>query len=381
MAGNLLEPVGLSLNPDTPVEMLSPGERQLVEIAKALRGSPGILIFDEPTTSLTRPEAERLFELIGRLRGEGVSIIFISHNLGDVLRLCDDIVVLRDGEVQASGPRGEFTIPKMISLMVGRSLETLYPEREFRPPGNAVLEVREVSQPGVVEGVSLELHSGELLGVSGLMGSGRTELARILFGLDPFERGEILVHGKPIRPSPGQCIGRGMAYLTEDRRGEGLLMEAAVEENIALASLPELATPGLGLIRRSRMLDRIRQLVASLSIECRSVREQAVRTLSGGNQQKVVLARWLLSGADVLILDEPTRGVDVAARYEIYLQMGELASRGAGVLWISSELEELVGLCDRILVMSRGEVQSVLKRGDFDRSEMLRSALGEERLK
>jgi ribose transport system ATP-binding protein len=378
----LLGRLGLSLDPGTVVGMLSPGQRQLVEIAKALRGTPQIIVFDEPTTSLSKPETERLFEIVGRLRAEGVSIIYISHNLGDVLRLCDDIVVLRDGEVQAVRPKEEFTIEQMIALMVGRSLQTMFPQRDCRRSPEKVLEVRNLSQPGVVENISFALHRGQLLGISGLMGSGRTELARILFGLDPLRQGQILVRGAPLaHPAPRKCIRRGVAFLTEDRRGEGLLMEASVEDNMVLVSLAQFAAKPLGLIRRRPMRARAKELADSLQIECRSLARQPAKTLSGGNQQKVVLAKWLLGRADVFILDEPTRGVDVGAKYEIYRQISDLASRGAGVLLISSELEELVGLCDRILVMANGEIQSVVEREDFDRHEMLRSALGEQRLR
>lgn len=379
-SAELLRLVGLPVDPGTPVERLSPGQRQLVEIAKALRDRPRILVLDEPTTSLTQPEAEHLFEIIARLRSEGVGVIYISHSLGDVLRLCDSIVVLRDGEVQGVGPKDQFTAARMISLMVGRSLDRLFPARSSTPSTEKLLEVRGLSQPGLVENVTFDLHRGEVLGISGLMGSGRTEMARMLFGLDPFARGRILVRGEPLsRPSPRACIGRGMAFLTEDRRGEGLLMEAGVEQNIALVSMPRFTVPGLGLLRRRQLASTAAEMVASLAIDCRSLR-QPVKTLSGGNQQKVVLAKWLLDRAEILILDEPTRGVDVGAKHEIYHQINRLVAQGAGVLMISSELEELVGLCDRILVMARGEIQSIVERDQFDRHEMLRTALGENRL-
>jgi ribose transport system ATP-binding protein len=381
----LLEAVQLPLDPATPVESLTPGERQLVEIVKALRSRARIVVFDEPTTSLSKPEAERLFKIIGGLRRDGVSIIYISHNLGDVLRLCDRIAVLRDGEVQAVGPKAEFTTDRMIALMIGRNLETLFPARQPRPAGaesaEKVLEVRGVSQDGVVEDVSFTLRRGEVLGISGLMGSGRTELARILFGLDSFQQGEILVHGRPLgRLSPRRCIGQRMALLTEDRAAEGLLREASVAENLALVSLDRLGSQRLGLIRASIIRQTAGEMVDRLGIECRNL-QQPVKTLSGGNQQKVVLGKWLLSRAEVLILDEPTRGVDVGARHEIYQQINRLVGQGAGVVLISSELEELVGLCDRILVMTDGRLQADVDRQDFDRSAMLRSALGEERLR
>ncbi len=380
-ATSLLGKVGFEADPDTLVERLSPGERQMVEIAKALRGNPRILVFDEPTTSLTRPEAERLFSIIGQLRAEGKSIIYVSHNLEDVLRICDQIAVLRDGRVQASGPAGQFDVGRMIHQMVGRDLDGLFPRHQASRSNEVVLEVRRLSQSGVVNNIQFKLHRGELLGISGLMGSGRTELARILFGLDRYEQGEIILHGRPLpQPRPARCIRRGMALLTEDRRQEGLLMEGSVTENIAFASLRRFASGPFAWLHAKRLDQQTFELTRRLSIDCREIRHQPVRTLSGGNQQKVVLAKWLLRGSDVLILDEPTRGVDVGARHEIYVQINRMVERGAGVLLISSEMEELVGLCDRILVMARGEIISAEERENFDRREILQSAFGKERL-
>ena len=381
-AADVLETVGLQLDPGTSVALLSPGERQLVEIARAVSARPRVIVFDEPTTSLDQEQTQRLFGIIGRLRADGMAVIYISHNLGDVLRLCDSIVVLRDGRVQAVRPTADFTVNEMISLMVGRSLQTLFPERPPAPPGEVLLQAKGISQPGVVHDVSFALHRGEVLGVSGLMGSGRTELARILFGLAPAERGQILVKGNALpRPTPRRCIQRGMGFLTEDRRQEGLLAEANIEDNVALVSLDQYASPPWGRIQRPLLRQRVDRLVRSLGVQCSSQQKQPVKTLSGGNQQKVVLAKWLICGADVLILDEPTRGVDVGAKADIYAQINRLVADGAGILLISSEMEELVGLCDRILVMVQGEIRSTVERRNFDRDEMLRSALGTHRLK
>ena len=381
-ATDSLDRVGISLDPDTPLALLSPGERQLVEIAKALQAHPKILVLDEPTTSLTRPEIDRLFAIVNELRSKGVSIVYISHNLSDVRRLCDNLVVLRDGAVQAFGPSGDFTIERMIQSMVGREMGVLFPKRTCAPQAEILLEVRGLTQPGMIQDVSFSLRRSELLGVAGLMGSGRTELARILFGLDPLHQGQILVRGKPLqRPSPSRCIARGMAFLTEDRRSEGLLMEGGVVDNVALASLDRFAATPLGILRGGLMRRQSSALAESLGVECRDVQRQSLKTLSGGNQQKVVLAKWLLRDADILILDEPTRGVDVGAKHDIYVEINRALTRGACVLMISSELEELVGMCDRIIVMRQGEVESVVEKAEFDRSEMLRSAFGEERLR
>jgi ribose transport system ATP-binding protein len=390
----LLEAVDLPIHPNTLVENLSPGERQLVEIAKAVGGEARIILFDEPTTSLPARETGRLFDLIERLRACGVSMIYISHVLGDVLRLCDDIVVLRDGEVVGQGARGEFSLERLIALMVGRGIEQMYPDRATpspqrpdreggpatptTPSKEVLLAVEGVSQPGIVHDISFELHRGEVLGVAGLMGSGRTELARILFGLDPMARGRILVHGADVAGlGPRERIRRGLAFLTEDRREEGLLMEASIEDNIALVSLPHFA-------RATRLIDQ-RRLSASAAATADRVRlspaaigRQAAKTLSGGNQQKVVLAKWLLEQPGVFILDEPTRGIDVGAKHEVYRIINDLVARGAGALFISSEMEELIGMCDRILVMRNGEIADRLERSQFDQETILRAALRDQ---
>ena len=383
----LLDQVGLTLAPDTKVERLSAGERQLVEIAKALSLEAQLMILDEPTTSLSAREAERLFEFMTRLRQRGLSMIYISHTLGDVLRLCDDLVVLRDGAVVGAGPRAQFTAERIIALMVGRSLNQLYPTRKPREAGAGIsenpvaLEARQVSQPGIVRDVSFTLHRGEVLGLAGLMGAGRSELARILFGLDPCARGEVLLNGQLIqRVAARRRIERGLAFLTENRREEGLCLQAAIADNLALVSLGQHAR------RPLRLLDSVglSQATASVREAVRltpAARDEApVASLSGGNQQKVVLAKWLLARPRVLILDEPTRGIDVGAKFEIYQLILQLADNGASVLVISSELEELIGICDRILVMSHGEIRDELRREEFNRERILAAALRDVRV-
>ncbi len=373
-----LEAVDLDISPDTLVEKLSPGERQLVEIAKALSIDARIIIFDEPTTSLTARETERLFKLIDRLRSEGASMIYISHILGDVMRIADEVAVLRDGELVGHGPASEFYVGKMISLMVGRSLELLYPERISTPQPEAILEVAHVSQAGIVEDISFKLHRGEILGVFGLMGSGRTEMARILFGLDKAEKGEVRI-GDRVRNdvSARTSIDEGMAFVTENRREEGLLMDISIAENLGLVALPRFAGSSFAAVRTNMYHKRIQETSESLQIRAADVRQQAVKTLSGGNQQKTVIGKWLMSEPQVLIIDEPTRGVDVGAKFEIYSIIGELASKGTAVLFISSELEELMGVCDRMLVMGNGEIQAEFPRDAFDKERILRAAFRE----
>ena len=373
----LLAQVGLNLPPETLLERLSAGERQLVEIAKALSVDARLVIFDEPTTSLSMRETESLFSLMHRLRERGLSMIYISHILGDVLRLCDDLVVLRDGEVVGSGPVSEFTADRMISLMVGRSLAQLYPTRRGQATAQPVLEVKSLNQPHVVHDISLTLHRGEVLGISGLMGAGRSELARILFGLDPHVSGEIRLGGTRLdRTPPIDRIQRGLAFLTEDRRSEGLCLEASIADNIALVSLRQHARTPLRFLDVSRWREGIRTMREAVRLTAKAGNAQPVNTLSGGNQQKVVLAKWLLAKPNVLILDEPTRGIDVRAKFEVYQLIHDLADHGVGVFVISSEIEELTGICDRILVMNRGEITGEFRREEFDRETILAAALG-----
>jgi len=378
-AEELLAAVDLRVPPGRLVGELAPGERQLVEIAKALSLDARVVIFDEPTTSLTAPETERLFGLIMRLRGQGRALIYISHILGDIFRVCDDVVVLRDGEVVGGGRAGEFTQERLISLMVGRTLDQLFPPRESRPAPEPALEALGLSQPGVVEEINFTLHRGEVLGIAGLMGAGRSELARILFGLDPHARGEILIGGVAARGnSPRARIRDGVAFLSENRREDGMLAEASVDDNIALVALPAYARGGAALIDRGRLEADVARAAERVRVKSASRARQPVKRLSGGNQQKVVLAKWLLADSAVFILDEPTRGVDVGAKHEIYRIVNDLAGRGAGVLLISSEIEELIGMCDRIMVMRRGRIRATLAREAFSREELLRLALAPE---
>jgi ribose transport system ATP-binding protein len=375
----LIEAVDLHCPADTLVEDLAPGERQLIEIARALSIDAKLVIFDEPTTSLSLRESERLFRLIRSFRSEGISVIYISHVLGDVLGIADDILVLRDGQVVGKGPRSDFTQDKMIFLMVGRDLQMLFPPRSSTPRTEKLLEVKSLTQPNVIENISFTLRCGEVLGLFGLMGSGRSELARILFGLDGFQSGEILLEGIPLhRSSLRARIESGLAFVTEDRRGEGLLMGLGIEENVALTAVSAFARTVFGVIDEDSLHRVIMQMIDSLRLGTPSFYGQRVETLSGGNQQKVVLARWLLASPSVLMLDEPTRGIDVGAKHEIYRIINDRAAQGCGVMFISSEIEELLGMCDRILVMSRGEIRDSFERSEFDAERILRSAFGGE---
>lgn len=375
-----MKAVGLELSPDTPVERLAPGEKQLVEIAKALAADARIIILDEPTTSLTNRETEVLFDLLKRLRAEGRSLIYISHVLADVMDLADEVVVLRDGERAGGGPVSEFDIPRMIATMVGRPLEQLFPEREQGAAGEPVLEVRGLSQPGVVKDIDFALRRREVLGVFGLMGAGRSELARILFGLDPHSEGEVRIAGQTLASaSPRDSIAAGLAFVTEDRRAEGLLMDGSIRDNMALVTLPELAGRG-GIIDGPRRDETVQDMSQRLSLRTGDpTLRQAARSLSGGNQQKVVIGKWVMARPEVLIVDEPTRGIDVGAKYEVFTIMNELTDGGAGILYISSELDELIGVTDRLLVMHEGAITATFDSSEYDRTSILSAAFGKRR--
>ncbi len=378
---DLLASVGLDLDPDIQVDRISPGERQLVEIAKALYQDAALIILDEPTTSLTARETERLFTIMGQLRSGGKALIYISHILHDVHHLSDHIAVMRDGALVAHDPAANFSVNRMISLMVGRSIEQLYPPRTSTPTTDVALSVKNVTTAGIVENISFDLHRGEVLGLFGLMGSGRTELARMIFGADAYDSGTILVEGEPIKkPSPRASIRSKIAFVTENRREEGLLMGIDIANNISLVSLPDFARTLFDVVNQSEMLDSARAMANVLQLKSGDIAEQPAKALSGGNQQKVVIAKWLLSRPSIFIMDEPTRGIDVGAKYEIYSIIDRLAAEGSGVLIISSELEELIGMCDRILVMSRGELYGEFPRAEFHEERVLRAAFREQDL-
>jgi ABC-type sugar transport system ATPase subunit len=375
-ATELLSSVDLHVSAATQVEMLTPGERQLVEIARALGRDARVIIFDEPTTSLTTVETKRLFDIIKRLQDQKRTIIYISHTLEDVLQVSDSIAVLRDGSLVSTGSVSKYSVDRMISDMVGRRIEQIFPARSTTPGSVAVMEVNGVTQPGIVSDISFKLHEKEVLGIFGLMGSGRSELARIIFGLDSYKTGQISIRSNDAASSsPAASIRNGLAFVTENRHQEGLLMEAAVSDNLDLPSLQKFTMFGPArIINRSQSLKFANRIAKTLRIKSGPIHTQKVKNLSGGNQQKVVIGKWLLAEPSVLILDEPTRGIDVGAKYEVYGTINKLAKEGVGILYISSELEELTGMCDRILVMSNGEIRAEFARPDFDQEKILQAA-------
>jgi ribose transport system ATP-binding protein len=374
---SLLKRLALGVDPSMQVGRLSPGERQLVEIAKALHHEASLIIFDEPTTSLTPREISRLFETIDTLRRDGTSIIYISHILGDVAKLSDQLVVMRDGKLVDSGATQDFSIKRMIGSMIGRELAGMYPPRSMAPSTSAMLEVENVSQPGVVQSVSLRANKGEVVGLFGLMGAGRSELARIIFGIDPHSRGTIKLNDRLLTGGPRQRIARGMAFVTENRRDEGLMLDQSIEENLALVSIEKFGSALAGLIDEDLVSQRAEDLKQELQIKAGDIKVQPAKALSGGNQQKVVIGKWKMNNPGFFILDEPTRGVDVGAKYEIYLLIDRMAAAGGCVLLISSELDEVMGMADRIVVMNRGEVVGEVSRNAFDEATILAMAFKE----
>ena len=371
----VLRDLGMDFSPWLKVERLMPGERQMVEIARVLASDAKIVIFDEPTTSLTAKETEKLFVLIDRLKAEGRAIVYISHILQDISRLCDDLTVLRDGKVTASGKCADFTVERMVSNMIGRDIDNIFPPKTNTPGGEAELSVRNICQSGIVNNISLELRKGEVLGLFGLMGSGRTELMRMIFGIDGYESGEVAVAGVPVKPrSPRDAIEKGMAFVTENRRDEGLLQSYPLVDNLGLVYMRNFAHPVTGLVSRRKATRESVRIAGELKIKYASVDKQAVKSLSGGNQQKVVVGKWLLKKPKALIMDEPTRGIDVGAKYEVYNIINNLAAEGSGVIVVSSELGELQGIADRIIVMSRGEIVRIFRRDEFDEAAIMRAA-------
>lgn len=374
----LLQRVGLNVSPHTPVGNLTVGQQQMVEIAKALSINARILIMDEPTSSLSLHESEALFSVIRELKAQGVSIIYISHRLGEVNELADRVVVLRDGENAGELDHNSISHDRMVQLMVGRSVSQFFPYTPHQP-GEVVLEVKALRTPvNPTLPISFSLRKNEVVGISGLVGAGRTELLQVLFGIDAPRGGAIFVNGKQIQiHSPQDAINAGLALVPEDRKLQGLVLEMAVRENMSLASISRDKRL-LAMVNFSKEQDISEEMIASMKIKTPSDR-QIVQFLSGGNQQKVVLGKWLAMKPNVLLLDEPTRGVDVGAKEEIYHLMNELASQGMAILFVSSDLEEIRGISDRVLVMHEGQLTGELSRAEMSEEAIMQLATGQIR--
>ena len=369
-----LSEIGVSISPKAIVDSLPMGVRQTVEIIKALIMDAKIILFDEPTTSLSQKEKDFLFDIIRALKEKDVCVVYISHILEDVFELCDVVSILRDGTMIADIEKENLNRDEIVSLMVGRKLEKIYPTVE-KEIGDVLFTATDISAPPAVNGVSLTLHKGEVLGIFGLMGAGRTELARAIYGMDPMAAGTMTFDDKPIsHMTPGKWIDKGMAFISEDRRKEGLLMPKSIEDNLILVRLPGI-TGTLGFINDRQVSDIADEIIKDFGVKVADKKIQMASNLSGGNQQKVVIGKWLACNPKMLIMDEPTRGVDVGAKYEIYTLILELAKSGSGILCISSEMEELMGICDRILVMKDGKLTGEMSRGQFNPKQVMDFAL------
>ncbi|MCL2857454.1 MAG: sugar ABC transporter ATP-binding protein [Oscillospiraceae bacterium] len=371
----LLKDENLPYPPDLQLKMLTISDIQMLEIIKAISYKSDIIIMDEPTSAITQKEVEKLFEKIEALKAQGACVIYISHKLDEIFRIADDITVFRDGMVVSTGPASETDINTVIAQMVGRKLSGDFPKEEAEI-GEKLLEVDDFTQPGVFSDISFDLRRGEIIGFAGLMGAGRTEVMRAIFGLDSFERGKVKCRGQRITiKNVRESINNGLVMLSEDRRRYGIIPVRSVKENATLSSLKKIIRGGF--LNAKREAELVGELFSKMRVKTPTI-ETAIQALSGGNQQKVILSKWMMCEPDILILDEPTRGIDVGAKYEIYKLMSEMAKGGKGIIMVSSELPELIGMCDRIYVMHKGRISGEIARKDFSQERIMYYATGTE---
>ncbi|WP_312092788.1 sugar ABC transporter ATP-binding protein [Aminipila sp.] len=368
-----LKEEGLNYKPDQKLKTLTVSDIQMLEIIKAISNDAQIIVMDEPTSAITQKEVELLFKKIGILKEKGVSIIYISHKLDEVFQIADDITVFRDGTVVKSMRAESTDINEVIALMVGRKMENVYPKEEIKI-GENLLDVKDLCSDCLYENVSFHLQRGEIIGFAGLVGAGRTEVMRSLFGLDGISSGEVLISGKKVCiKNVSSSIKNGMIMLSEDRRRYGIIPVRSVMENASLSSLDQFVYGGY--THRKKEKTTVGQYFDKMNVKTPTL-NTSIRSLSGGNQQKVLLAKWMLRNPDILILDEPTRGIDVGAKFEIYKLMTEMAKEGKGVIMVSSELPELIGMCDRIYVMCQGRIEGELHKDQFSQEAIMKFATG-----
>lgn len=373
LAQKQLDRLSVNLSLDQEAGSCSVGQKQMIEIAKALMTDAKVIIMDEPTAALTEREIEKLFQVIESLKKEGVSIVYISHRMEEIFAICDRITIMRDGKTVDTKAIPETNFHAVVKKMVGRELTDRYPERT-PSTGDIVLEVKHASRKGQFQDINFSVKAGEIVGVPGLMGAGRTEMMRSLFGLDPLDQGEIWVHGKKaVIKKPSDAVKLGIGFITEDRKDEGLMLDASIRENIGLPNLKSFSPKGL--IDKKTEQDFVDLLIKRLTIKTASS-DISARSLSGGNQQKVVIAKWIGIQPKVLILDEPTRGVDVGAKREIYQLMNELTDRGVAILMVSSELPEILGMSDRVLVIHEGTISGELDKTEATQERIMTLATG-----
>ena len=372
-AQKILDGMHVKINAKETVKNLSVANMQLVEIAKALTRDVKVLVMDEPTAPLTDAEVETLFEIVQMLKSKGVTIIYISHRIAEVFQISDRVSVLRDGRFIKTVMTNDVDRDELIRLMVGREVSDTYPKRDFAP-GEVVLELRDVCGNGV-ENVSFAVRSGEIFGLSGLVGAGRTETMRMIFGADPIDSGEVLLNGQPVHPKhPAEAVKLGIGLIPEDRKQQGLLLDLPIFTNISMATMRDISH--FTVVNSRAEKENVNRLVEAVTIKTPSI-AQLVRNLSGDNQQKVVLAKWLAANCKVLIFDEPTRGIDVGARHEIYKLMNELCRQGIAIVMISSDMEEILGMSDRIMVLCEGHQAGILEREAFSQETILSLASGQ----
>lgn len=373
-AGALMERIGYPIDTRTAVEKLSVAQKQMVEIAKAISYSnTKLILMDEPSATLTNRECEKLFEVIRSLKEQGISVIYISHKLEEIAELCEWVTILRDGKIIDTGAVSDFTKDDMISKMIGREISDKFPARSSKPGDKEILRVEGLSRHGVISDISFSLREGEVLGFAGLVGAGRTEIARAVIGMDYTDMGEIYVEGKRVRiRSPKDALRSGIAYLSEDRKQEGLVLKAPVKWNISMANMSRILSAGMVNEKKDEAIAD--EMIDKILIKTPS-REQYAMNLSGGNQQKIVVAKWLNTDAKIFIFDEPTRGIDVGAKYEIYVLINELVREGKSVILISSELPEVLEMCDRVLVINKGKLAAELTGENMNAQSMMGYAI------
>ncbi len=370
----LLEGLEMDIDPAMHMSELTVAKMQMVEIAKATSYDADLIIMDEPTSAITESEVEHLFKIINKLRDQGVGILYITHKMDEVFKIADDITVLRDGQFIARMPASELDDDKLITLMVGRELSEVFPKTHV-PIGDVKLEVKNLTKEGMFKNVSFTAKKGEILGFAGLMGAGRTEVVETLFGVNQKDSGEVFIDGKKVEiNSPADAIKNKIALLTEDRKGSGCYLVLSVEDNMYMASIDKFISGGF--LDKKSIREECEDYRKKLTVKT-STLDEAIGNLSGGNQQKALIARWLMTHPDILILDEPTRGIDVGAKAEIHKLMCKLAGEGKTVIMISSELPEVLGMADRVVVMHEGEVTGIVDRKDANQEFLLKLATGE----
>ncbi|MFL2095183.1 sugar ABC transporter ATP-binding protein [Marinilactibacillus psychrotolerans] len=372
-ADNIFRELGIQIDFDKQMKTLSVGQQQLVEIAKTLMNDTEVIIMDEPTAALTDREIELLFKIMNQLKERNVAIVYISHRMEEIFKISDRVTVMRDGISISTKPTKETNYDEIVRQMVGRDLEDYYPTIESEK-GEVILEVKGLSRSNLFNEISFKLHSGEILGFSGLMGSGRTEIMRGIFGIDRLEKGDIFLEGEKVElKTPNDAISKGIGFLTENRKDEGLFLDFSIRDNISMTAFEEFSK--YGWINRKEETDFVDLLIKRLTVKTTDM-ELPASALSGGNQQKVVLAKWIGAGSKVLILDEPTRGVDVGAKKEIYSLMKELTERGVGIIMVSSDLPEVIGVSDRVIVVHEGKIAGELSKESLSEEKIMTLATG-----